>query len=84
MELHIAKGINTIPEINQIGRRKQNGVVAVLAKIAGQNMIDILANRIRAVVTAEAVAREIGMIEVRRYPCHRRVAIVAGVAARDM
>ena len=77
-------GADYLCVVHQVGWREQDGIVAVLAKIAGQDMIDVLANRIRAVVTAEAITREIGMIEVRRYPCHRRVAVVATIAAGNV
>ena len=54
--------------IDLIGRCEQHGIVAVLANIAGRYMIDALANRIGSIVATEAIARNIGMIEIRRYP----------------
>ena len=35
-------------------------------------------------MTAEAVARDVHVVEVGRDPCRRRVAVVAVVAAGDM
>ena len=58
--------------------------MAVLAKIAGRYMIDILADCIRAVVTTKAVARECRVIDVRRNPTGGRVAVIAVVAARNV
>ena len=54
--------------INLIGRCEQHRIVAVLAKIAGRYMIDALADRIGSIVATEAIARNIGMIKIRRYP----------------
>ena len=77
-------GTDYIRVIHPISGRKQHGIVAILTEIAGQYMIKIFANSLRAIVTTEAITRNIGLIEVGRYPGHRRVAIVAGVAARNM
>lgn len=70
--------------IDLVGRCEQHGIVAVLANIAGQYMIDALANRIGSIVATEAIARNIGMIKICRYPASRRVTVVAGIAARDV
>ena len=47
-------------------------------------MVWRLARRIGAVVTADAVVGDVGVIEIRRYPGNRRMTVVAVVAARDM
>ena len=47
-------------------------------------MTAVFAGRFRAVVTADAITRDIGVIEIRRYPGHRRVAIVAIVTAGNV
>ena len=44
----------------------------------------ILADGIGTVVAARAIARDIDVIKVSRYPRHSDVAVVAGVAARDV
>ena len=67
--------------VHPIGGRKQDGVVAVLAHVTGQYVIEIFANRVGAIVTAETVTREIGVIKVCWQPGHRRMAIIAIVAA---
>lgn len=59
-------------------------VVAVFADVAGLDVIRRLALRFRAVVTAEAVARDIHVIEIGRRPACGRVAVVAGIAAGYM
>ena len=58
--------------------------VTVLAHIRRQRMRRPLAGRIRAVVTADAVAGDRCVIEVRRYPGHGRMAVVAVVTTRDV
>ena len=57
-------------------------VMAVFASIGGLNVVRRLASRFDSVVTAEAVPRDVDVIEVRRQPGDRRVAIVAIVATR--
>lgn len=52
--------------IHAISGRKQDGVVAVLAKIAGQDVIEVFTNRVRAVMAAETITRDIGVIEICR------------------
>ena len=58
--------------------------MAVLAEIAGRYMINIFTDRVRAVVTTEAVTRESRVINIRRNPAGGRVAVVAVVATRNM
>ncbi len=58
--------------------------VTVLADIRCLNVCRILANRVRAIVTAGAVTGDIHVIEIRRQPADRTVTVVAGVTARNM
>ena len=44
----------------------------------------ILAGRIRAVVAADAISRDVHVVEVRRYPGDCRVAVIAVLAARNV
>ncbi len=59
-------------------------VVAALAYVAGLDVSRVLARSVRAVVAAEAVARDVHVVEVRGHPGDGRVAVVAVVAARDV
>ena len=70
--------------IDQVGRRKRHIVVAVLAYIGGVDMCRMLARCIGAVMTADAVVGDVGVIKVRRNPRVRRMAVVATIATRDM
>ena len=65
-------------------RRKQIGGVAVFADIRCLRVSWIFADCIRTVMTAEAVARDIDVVEIRRQPGDRAVTIVAIVAAGNM
>ena len=58
--------------------------MAVLTDIRRLNMITGLAERIDVVVAADAVSGDVGVVEVRRNPAARRVAVVTGIAASDM
>ena len=70
--------------VHQIGRRKQHRVVAILTDIAGQNMVYVLAGRVRAVVATNAIAGDTHVVEGCRYPAVGRMAIIAIVTTRDM
>ena len=52
--------------VHPIGRRKQDGVVAVLAEVGDRYVIEVFAYRFRAIVATETITRNIGVIEVRR------------------
>ena len=67
--------------VNRIHWREQNAVMAVLADIGGRDMRRRFANRLGAVVAADAIAGNIDVIEIGRDPAIRCVAIVAGVPA---
>ena len=58
--------------------------MAVLADIGRRDVGRMLAGCVGAVVAADAVARNIRMIEVSWNPGHGRVAVIAIVAARDV
>jgi len=63
--------------IHPIGRSKQDGIVAILTYVAGQYVIRIFANRVHAIVTVEAITRDVGVVEVCRQPGHRRMTGIA-------
>ena len=65
-------------------RGKDIGGMAVFTDIRRSNMPAILANRFRTVVTTNAVAGNIQVIEIRRQPTHGAMTVIAGIAARDM
>ncbi len=58
--------------------------MTVFAGIGRLDMGDVLTGGIEAVVTGEAVPRDIGVIEHSRHPCGRRMAVVASVARGDV
>lgn len=58
--------------------------VTGLTHVRCQRMHRALTRCINAVVTAKTVVDDIGVVEVRRYPGHSRMAIITIVAARDM
>jgi hypothetical protein len=62
--------------INPVGRRPERNVMAILANIGRQDMIDIFASCVRTVVAAEAISSEIGMVKIRGHPGYCRVAVV--------
>ena len=55
--------------------------MAVLANIGRTDMVEGLARRIRAVVTAGAAIDDTHMVELCRSPCDRRVTVIAGITA---
>lgn len=58
--------------------------MAVLADVAGADVGRTLARRLDPVVAADAVARDVYVVEIRGDPRRGRVAVVTGVATRDM
>jgi len=58
--------------------------VAVLTRIGAQNMLRMLAGRRGAIVAAGAIARHIGVIEVRRHPAIGSMAALAITSTLDM
>lgn len=77
-------GANNLRVINRIRRRPDHVVMAVFTDIGCIDVSLAFAGRSRAVVTTEAAVDDASMIEVRRNPCSRCMAIVAIVTARDM
>jgi len=61
--------------------REDIGGVAVFADSCCLNVGWVLADRFRTVVTANTIAGDIDVIEIRRQPADRAVTVVAGVAA---
>ena len=70
--------------VDKIRRCPEDVVVAVLADIAGLEVIEGLAACVRPVVATDAAARDIGVIEVRRTPGNGGMTIVAGFCAGDV
>lgn len=60
------------------------GVMTVLANVRRLNVRWAFARRIGAVVTADAVVHDTGVVEVGGYPRDRRMAVVTVVAAGDV
>ena len=58
--------------------------MTVFANICRLHMQRTLAGCVSRVVAANAVIHNIGMVEIRRYPGHRRVTVIASVAAGNM
>ncbi len=52
--------------VDRIGRREDHVVMAVLADIGCQDMSRVLADGLNTVMTADAIANDIDMIEVGR------------------
>ena len=77
-------GSDDLQMINHVGRRPDDVVMAVLTDVGRIDVVRPLACRLGAVVAAEAVTRDIHMIEIRRDPRVGGVAIVTVVAARDV
>jgi len=77
-------GTEHLRVVDAVRGRPLHRVMAVLANVARRHVRRPLAGCVDAVVTAEAVARDIRMIEGGRYPAIRGVAVVAGIGTRDM
>ena len=73
---------NDLRVVNPVSRCEDHAVMAVLADVGRLDMRRGFTNRISTVMAAEAVARNIDVIEVGRYPPVGRVTLVAGIAAR--
>ena len=70
--------------IDRIDGSPHIAVVTILTDVARLHMRQVFAGSIQAVVAACAIARNIHVVECRRSPGDRRVAIVAGIAAREV
>lgn len=58
--------------------------MAVLADVGRRDMRRVFAGRVGAIVAANAIARDVGVIKICREPGDRCMAIVAVVAACDV
>ena len=79
-----ATGAQYLGVIDGKRRYKHIGAVAILADIGRLYVCRGLAGGVGAVVAVDAVARDVDVIEVGRQPACCRMAVVAGIAARDM
>lgn len=79
-----AAGTDDLSVIDRKGRNPGIWRMAVFANNAGLNVVDSLARRVRAVVAACAVARDVDVIKVCRQPTRCGVAVIAVVTAGDM
>lgn len=70
--------------IDRIDGSPHTAVVTILTDVARLHMRQVFAGSIQAVVAACAIARNIQMVECRRSPGDRRVAVVAGIAAGEV
>ena len=70
--------------IDRIDGSPHIAVVTILTDVARLHMRQVFAGSIQAVVAACAIARNIQVVECRRSPGDRRVAVVAGIAAGEV
>jgi len=79
-----AAGADDLRMVNGKNGREHVGVVAVLAYVCGLNVCLVLAGCLDTVVAIDAVAGNVHVVEIRRYPTSRCVAVVASVATRNV
>ena len=79
-----AAGTDYLRVINGEHRRKYVGAVAVFTDISCLNVCLVFACCLHTVVTVDAISGDIQVIEIRRQPSSRRVAVVTGIAAGQM
>lgn len=79
-----AAGAQDLRVVNGKYGGKHIGRMAVFTNVARLNVRRSLARRVSTVVAAEAVARDVDMVEVRGQPANRRMTVVAVVAAGDV
>ena len=65
-------------------RCKDVGRVAIVTGVCRLNVGRALADRVRAVMAADAVASDSYVIEIRWQPANRTVAVITGIATGDM
>lgn len=70
--------------VDNVCRREDNVVVAILADIRGLDVRRVFTDRIAAVMATETVIHDICVIECCRYPPDGCMAIVAVISTRDM
>ena len=79
-----AAGPEYLRVVDHVGRGPDHVVVAVLAYIARIDVRGVLTRGLRAVMTIDTVARDVGVIKIGWSPRDSGVAIVAGVAAQNV
>jgi len=72
---------NYLCVIDAACRRPYRRTVAVFANIGRQNVCRVLTSGLRAVMAADAIAKDVHMSKICRQPRHRSVAVIAGSAA---
>ena len=77
-------GTDDLRVINGEHRREYVGVVAVFTDITCLNVRLVFACCLHTVVTVDAISGDIQVIEIRRQPSSRRVAVVTSIAADQM
>ena len=70
--------------IHGVGRCPDDIVVAVFTDVGGLNVGRALAGGLDAIVTIDAVAGNVGVIEVGRYPRRGGMAVATDVTAADV
>lgn len=58
--------------------------MTILTDVCGMRVVQVLADRVRAVVAADTVTGDIYVVEIRRQPCDGAVTIIAIVTAGNM
>lgn len=79
-----AAGADDLGMVNGKNGRKHVGVMAILADVARLDVRRILAGCLDTVVAIDAVAGNVDVVEICWYPAGRCVAVVAGVATRNV
>ena len=64
-------GADNLSVVNREDRRKDVGVVAILTIVTGENMCQVLANGIDAVMAVNTLTSDVQMVEVGWQPTHR-------------
>ena len=77
-------GANNLCMVDHIDWSEGDDAMTIFANCCGLYMGRVLADRIGAVMAAHTIAGDVHVIEVCRGPGDGRMAVVAGVAARDM
>jgi len=77
-------GSGDLRMVDRVHRREDVGIVTIFADVACRYVRRVLAGGIGAVMAAAAIATYVDMIEIRRRPAGRRMAVVAVVAAIDV
>jgi len=77
-------GAQTLRVVDSKYRRPDIARVTVFANVARLHMRGILAGGFGTVVAAEAVARNVHVVEIRRQPANGRMTVVAIVATGDV